>query len=252
VAVELVHNFSLLHDDVMDRDVMRRHRPTGWVVFGDGPAILAGTAMLTLAAQLLARTPAAQACLLKATQRLISGQSDDLLLERRPDVSLDDVLGMEAGKTAALLQCAASIGPTAVDAPPRAIAALAHYGFELGMAFQLVDDVLGIMGDPDRTGKSASSDIRAGKRSAPIVAALESGTAAAEQLRTLLDSGTEDDAEVARAANLVVEAGGIDWALRNAEERVERACAGLADAGLIDLRVADLTDLGRYVLERDK
>src|SRR6266487_5390827 len=103
VAVELVHNFSLLHDDVMDRDLERRHRPTGWAVFGEGQAILAGNAMLTRAIEVVTadgeRGRRALPCLLGATQRLISGQSDDLYLEGGRDVGLDDVLRMEAGKT---------------------------------------------------------------------------------------------------------------------------------------------------------
>src|SRR6266536_6361010 len=85
VAVELVHNFSLLHDDVMDRDLERRHRPTGWAVFGEGQAILAGNAMLTCAIEALVadgeRGARALPAMLAATQRLISGQSDDLYFE---------------------------------------------------------------------------------------------------------------------------------------------------------------------------
>jgi geranylgeranyl diphosphate synthase type I len=252
VAVELVHNFSLLHDDVMDRDVTRRHQPTGWVVYGESAAILAGTAMLTLAAQLVADMPAAQACLLDATQRLISGQSDDLLLEHRADADLEAVLRMAAGKTAALLSCAAAVGAHAVGAPGGAVAALAEYGFELGMAFQLVDDFLGIVGDPERTGKSASSDLRAGKRTAPIVAALQLGNGAAAHLRDVLADDLADDDAVALAAKLVAEAGGLDWARHEAAARVARACAGLSDAGLSAAGVADLGELARYVLERDR
>src|SRR5450631_1877456 len=121
VAVELVHNFSLLHDDVMDRDVERRHRPTGWVVFGEAQAILAGTAMLTAAVEVLVGAGRAGTrclpCLLAAIQRLIAGQSQDIEMERRADVGIDDVLRMESGKTAALLACAASIGAISVGAP---------------------------------------------------------------------------------------------------------------------------------------
>jgi geranylgeranyl diphosphate synthase type I len=253
-AVELVHNFSLLHDDVMDRDVERRHRPTGWVVFGDGPTILAGTAMLTLAVQVVNdAAPAALTCLLDATQQLISGQSDDLRLESAAEVQLADVLAMEAGKTAALLSCAASIGPAAVRAPAATVDALAAYGYELGMAFQLVDDVLGITGDPAATGKSASSDLRANKRSVPIVAALQSGNDAGRRLRDLLSDGapaSEDD--VALAAKLVDEAGGIEWTQREARACAERAFAHLTSIDLVPEAAADLVALGHYVVDRDR
>ena len=101
VAVELVHNFSLLHDDVMDRDVERRHRPTGWVVFGDGQAILGGSAMLVLAIEELVRAgDGAARCLpalVDTVQELISGQSADLAMEQGPGTDLNQVLRMEAG-----------------------------------------------------------------------------------------------------------------------------------------------------------
>jgi geranylgeranyl diphosphate synthase, type I len=257
VGVELVHNFSLLHDDIMDRDLERRHRPTGWAVFGEGQALLAGNAMLTAAIEELARDGAAgYRCLpslLTTIQRLISGQSADLALESQADVALEDVLRMEAGKTAALLACSASIGAIAVDAPAEVVDGLAGYGHELGMAFQLVDDILGITGDSSVTGKSSSSDVRAGKRSAPIVAALVSGTRAADQLAGLLAAGpptAEDD--VIYASKLIDEAGGLDWAAREADRRLALALAHLDGLRLPRSPAADLAELARYVVERDR
>jgi geranylgeranyl diphosphate synthase type I len=254
VAVELVHNFSLLHDDIMDRDVERRHRPTGWVAFGDAQALLAGNAMLTAAVQVL-DGPGAHRCvpaLLSAVQELISGQSEDVELEGRAEVDLQDVLRMEAGKTAALLSCSASLGAVAVGAPPSVVTGLAGFGHELGMAFQLVDDILGIAGDERVTGKSSSSDVRAGKRSAPIVAALQSGTSEGAQLGRLLAGGapkSEDD--VVRAAGLVRDAGGLDWATREAGRRLALALGALADLRLPAGPGAELVELARYVVERD-
>jgi geranylgeranyl diphosphate synthase type I len=261
VAIELVHNFSLLHDDFMDRDVERRHRPTGWVVFGEGQAILAGNAMLTAAIDVLVRggelTQRCLPCLLDAVQRLISGQSADLALESQPSVELDAVLRMETDKTAALISCASSIGAIAVGAPAEVIAGLAGYGHELGVAFQLVDDILGIIGDADVTGKSSSSDVRAGKRSAPIVAALRSGTRASGQLARLLEGGpptSEDD--IIYATKLIDEAGGLDWAAREADRRLALALKHLRVVGLPEAPVdgvgAQLADLARYVVERDR
>jgi geranylgeranyl diphosphate synthase, type I len=258
VAVELVHNFSLLHDDVMDRDTERRHRPTGWVVFGEGQAILAGNAMLTTAVEVLARAGEqgrrSLPVLLSSTQRLISGQSEDLLLEDRPSVTLDEVLHMEAGKTAALLACCTAAGSLAVDAPPRVVEELTAFGHELGMAFQLVDDILGVTGDPAITGKSSSSDVRAGKRSAPIVAALRSGGEASRRLAALFATGplsAEDD--VTLATKLIDEAGGLAWAAREADTRLARAVAHLDAVGSVHPgAVADLAALARYVVDRDR
>ena len=256
VAVELVHNFSLLHDDVMDRDLERHHRPTGWAVFGEGQAILAGNAMLTRALEVLAddgeRGRRALPTMLAATQRLISGQSDDLYFEGAAAITVDDVLHMEAGKTAALLACSASIGALAGGAPAATVAALSGFGHELGMAFQLVDDILGITGDPAVTGKSASSDVRAGKRSAPVVAALDAGTEASRRLADLLAGGAPStDEDVVLATKLIEEAGGIDWAAREADGHLGRALAQLETLPAPEHVVADLVGLARYVVDRD-
>ena len=254
VAVELVHNFSLLHDDIMDRDVERRHQPTGWVVFGEGPAILAGTALLTLAGRAGADRRrgacAAAACWTPpdADQRPVRRPAPGT----RRDRERGRVLQMEAGKTAALLACAAELGPAVAGAPAEVTAALARYGHELGMAFQLIDDVLGINGDPAVTGKSASSDLRAGKRaprSWPRCAAPGRTTARRPAARRATGGPTTT---CAIAAKLVDEAGGIDWAQREARSRVEAGRAELRSAGLVPAREADLVALGRYILERDR
>ncbi len=256
VAVELIHNFSLLHDDVMDRDIERHHRPTGWTVFGDGQAILAGNAMLTRALEVLAddgeRGRRALPAMLAATQRLISGQSDDLRFEGATDITVDDVLTMEAGKTAALLSCSASIGALAAGASAHVVSALADYGHELGMAFQLVDDILGITGDPAVTGKSASSDVRAGKRSAPVVAALNTDTVASHRLADLLAGGAPStDEDVVLATKLIEEAGGIDWAAREADAHLRRALEQFDALPAREDVVTDLVALARYVVDRD-
>jgi geranylgeranyl diphosphate synthase type I len=257
VAVELVHNFSLLHDDIMDQDIERRHRPTGWVVFGAGRAMLAGNAMLTGAVQELTRSGAAGRravpVLLMAVQDLIRGQSEDLTLENAEHVGLDQVLRMEAGKTAALLACASSIGAVSAGADDTAVGHLAGYGHELGMAFQLIDDVLGIVGDSIVTGKSSSSDIRAGKRSAPIVAALLSDTGAGDQLAGMLAEGPPtSEADIALATRLVDRAGGLDWAYREAERHLAAALAHLDWFEPASTAVDELTALAGYVVERDR
>ncbi len=259
VAVELVHNFSLLHDDIMDRDVERRHRPTAWVVFGEGQAILAGNAMLNAAVDVLVRDGAAGQralpSLVAAVEGLIDGQSADLDLGSSAgrDVALDEVLAMEAGKTAALLACSSSIGALAAGATIETVAALAGYGHELGMAFQLVDDILGITGDAAATGKSSSSDVRSGKRSAPIVAALTSGTPASKQLARMLAAGPlAADDDVTYATKLIDEAGGLEWAAHEADRRLALALGHLENSSAPTGTTSDLAALARYVVERDR
>ena len=183
VAVELVHNFSLLHDDIMDGDTERRHRPTAWTVYGVGAAILAGDAMLALAQDILLEAVQPQGlwaarCLSAAVQRLIAGQGADLAFERRDDVTLAECEQMAGDKTAALMACACSIGAIHVGAPPAVAMGLAGFGAHAGLAFQLTDDLLGIWGSPAVTGKPVRSDLRARKKSLPVVAALTAGTPA--------------------------------------------------------------------------
>lgn len=258
VALELVHNFSLLHDDVVDRDVERRHRPTGWVVFGTGQALLAGTAMLTAAVEVLvAAGPVGQRCLpslLTATQHMIGGQSQDLDLEGRANVTLDEVLRMEARKTAALLSCAASVGAIAAGAPEAVVAGLGAFGHHAGIAFQLVDDILGVAGDPSVTGKSASSDVRAGKRSAPIVAAMRADTDASSRLAAMFAGAPPaGDPEVARATALIHEAGGVRWAADAADTHFAQALAQLERLGLPNANaVDDLAAVADYIVNRTR
>ncbi len=257
VAVELVHNFSLLHDDIMDRDVERRHRPTGWVTFGEGQAILAGNAMLAAAVDTLVREDPRHErtvpLLLAVVQQLISGQSADLALEGDESAELDDVLAMEEGKTAALLAGSLALGAAAAGAEPAVERALSETGRLLGLAFQLVDDVLGIVGNSAVTGKSASSDVRAGKRSAPVVAALRSGTTAGDELGTLLrDGAPQTEAEVDRAVELVTAAGGIEWARSESGRLLDRALAELRGAALVDATaVGELVDVARFLVQRE-
>jgi geranylgeranyl diphosphate synthase type I len=256
VAVELVHNFSLLHDDVMDQDLERRHRPTGWVAFGEGQAILGGNAMFTAAIDTLVDAGAAGGralpYLTAAVQNLISGQSDDLAFENEDSITLDAVLKMEAGKTAALMACATSIGAVLAGAPATVVEGLAGFGFEMGIAFQLVDDILGITGNPDVTGKSASSDVRSGKRSAPVVAALRSGSDQGEQLHRMMLTGppsTEEDVEL--AATLIGAAGGLRWAAREADHRMTRALGHLLNVPP-SRALDEIIVLAQYVLDRDR
>src|SRR5580693_7897321 len=190
-AVELVHNFSLLHDDIMDGDIERRHRPTAWTVFGVGPAILAGDALLALAQDMLLedgtpQDPWAARCLSAAVQRLIAGQGADLAFEKRDDVGLTECLEMAGDKTAALMSCACSIGAIHAGAAPSLAMGLAGFGAHIGQSFQLTDDLLGIWGAPEVTGKPVQSDLRARKKSLPVVAALNSGTPESAELAELL------------------------------------------------------------------
>jgi geranylgeranyl diphosphate synthase type I len=204
VAIELVHNFSLVHDDLMDGDLERRHRPTVWALWGPCVALLVGDALATLATEVLLGSAnpagaAAAAALGEATAEMIAGQADDLAFEKRRSVSVEECMAMSTAKTGALLGCAASIGAILADAPPATVHALRDFGRHLGLAFQAVDDLLGIWGDPETTGKPAGNDIRQRKKSMPIVAALAAGDEGARELESLLFDGNQVGANQGRA-----------------------------------------------------
>ncbi len=257
VACELVHNFSLLHDDVVDGDTQRRHRPTVWAQFGTPTAILAGDAMLALANEVLAEAPAptvawAVRCLNAATRRMIAGQTADVAFESADEVSLAECLAMAGDKTAALLACSASLGAVLADAPAALALGLADYGTHLGMAFQLTDDLLGIWGTTSRTGKPVWSDLRARKRSVPVVAALTSGTAAGDELTTLYARSDDlDEPELRRAASLVEAAGGRRWTEQEAARESAASLAALAELDLPARVQHELTALTALLSRRE-
>jgi geranylgeranyl diphosphate synthase type I len=256
VAVELVHNFSLLHDDIMDGDIERRHRPTAWKVFGIGPAILAGDALLTLAQDLLLEEGGqhgswAARCLNAAVLRLVAGQGSDLAFEKRDDVARGECLAMAGDKTAALMACACSIGAVYLGAPPALAMSLAGFGAHVGLAFQLTDDLLGIWGTPEVTGKPVRADLRARKKSLPVVAALTSGTAQGRQLGELLARpGELSEEDLILAAKLVEEADGKRWTEAEADSQLEQAERCLMETDMPADARAEFSAIAQFITTR--
>jgi len=255
-AVELVHSFSLLHDDVMDGDRTRRHRPTTWAAFGVGAAILGGDALLTLAFDVLAVSahPAARESMQRlsaSVQDLVEGQSADMAFETRADVDLPECLSMAEAKTGTLLGCACALGALFGGRPDQ-VAKLSGFGESLGLAFQLVDDLLGIWGDSQVTGKAVYADLRQRKKSLPVVAALTSGTPAGHELAALYhrDSPLADD-ELVHAAGLIELAGGRTWCRRKADAMLADALHHLRSATPAERPAAELTALAHLVTRRD-
>ncbi len=257
VAVELVHNFSLVHDDVMDGDDTRRHRPTMWKVFGVGPAILAGDAMLSLAYDVLAGSGHRYAVeglrmLTAAVTELLEGQLDDLAFEKRDDVQLAECMRMARRKTGALIECSSGLGAVFGDGSAAQVQRLRAFGGDLGLAFQFVDDVLGIWGHEERTGKPSHSDIRSRKKSLPVVAVLNSGSPAARRLAALYQQQRKlTDDEVAMLADLIDSAGGRDWCLTQATALLDKALANL-HAAAPAARARELQALAGFVADRDR
>lgn len=255
VAVELVHTFSLLHDDIMDGDPARRRRPTVWKAYGTGPAVLAGDGLFALAVETLAVTsagPEALRLLSVALGDLVRGQADDLLFAGRPwtgpgRVRPGEYRALAEHKTGSLLGGAAALGARLGGAPPTVVSALDRAGRHLGIAFQVVDDVLGIWGDPAVTGKPVHGDLRERKKTFPVLAALDAPCPAAGRLAVVLESG----GDLAQAAALIEEAGGREAALAEARRHIAAVEAVLADAPLATGASDELRALLEFLVRRD-
>jgi geranylgeranyl diphosphate synthase, type I len=185
-AVELVHNFSLVHDDIEDGSHYRRGRRTVWDIWGAAQAINAGDGLFVLARQAvhrlaqrgvpLARYRAVSEALDRACLLLCEGQHFDMAFEGRLDVDLDQYLAMIRLKTATLLATAAQMGVLVAGDDLNLAGGYYRFGENLGLAFQIQDDILGIWGDEEHTGKSAATDIRDKKKTLPVVYALNHPT----------------------------------------------------------------------------
>jgi geranylgeranyl diphosphate synthase, type I len=256
VAVELVHNFSLLHDDLLDGDTERRHRRTVWSIWGAGAAILTGDTMLALAHEVLLESDspqAAKAALLLAvtTRELTRGQVQDLAFETRQDVTLEECLDMAGGKTGSLLAASAAIGAVLAGAPEATVAALTTFGAQCGLAFQLVDDVLGIWGDPEVTGKSVFSDLQSRKKSLPVTYAIEDPRYGSELREWFAAPGDPDHASVQRTAEMLDAAGGREWALAEATRRMSLAEQALSTVDLVPQARDEMLALAEFIVDRD-
>ncbi len=223
-----------------------------WAVFGTPAAILAGDALLTLAVEVLETTGdlSAGRRLTGAVRRLIEGQTADIEFEKRALVGVEECLRMEDGKTAALMECAAELGALLGGGDEASVAALGRFGRNLGMGFQLVDDLLG---SPEVTGKPVLADLRVRKKSVPIAVALNSGTDSALALREYYRRDRPpNEEEVRTMAALVDDTGALDWTRDRAHRYIAKAEACLAAVDPPEDIRATLADLTRFVVERDR
>jgi geranylgeranyl diphosphate synthase type I len=240
-AIELLHNFTLIHDDIQDRSPNRRHRPTVWRIWGDAQAINAGDALFAAAQLALLRTdtttvPAASLLMLaqefsRTTISIVRGQVHDLENEGRQGVTPEDYLVMIGGKTAAIVRYAAWAGAIAGGAPLAVAARMAEVGEALGLGFQIRDDMLGIWGTRDETGKDAADDIRRRKQSLPILmlraqASLED----ASRLDALYEDDEIDEAGTAEVLTVLNRYGIERQVAAHVDEAHQRAQAALAGA----------------------
>lgn len=263
-AIELVHNFSLIHDDIEDQDKVRRSRPTLWVLWGEPLAINAGDGMFSLAQIAMLRLnergvgagTMLEACrLLNHTcLALTGGQHLDISFERRTDVTTADHLRMIEGKTAAVVACACELGALIATHDDASISTrstqrerVRSFGHHLGLAFQIRDDILGIWGDPVTTGKPAGADIIQRKKSLPIL----HGLAQSAVLRELLAQATLSPADVRHATALLRDLGSREFARQMAQKCHDLSLASLEEADLRGPAAEALLELAQTLLNRD-
>jgi geranylgeranyl diphosphate synthase, type I len=234
-AVELVHNFSLVHDDIQDNSDRRRGRPTAWVRWGAPMAINVGDALFVLSNQAIIdlkdNYPAgvvvrAAEILHNTCLDLTRGQFLDMSYEDRTDLGADDYWPMVAGKTAALLSACCQIGALLGGAEESKQDAYRSFGHYLGLAFQVQDDILGIWGDEAVTGKSAASDLVEGKNSLPVLA----GLSAHGRFAARWKQGPIQPEELEEVARLLTNEGGYAKAYDASQQMTDLALLNLQQA----------------------
>ena len=254
-AVELVHNFSLIHDDIEDNSPLRRGRQTVWKLWGIPQAINAGDAMFTQAYLVLLRlehtvSPAvalrASHLLQETCLHLTQGQYMDISYENRLDLNVDAYWPMVSGKTAALLSACTGLGALAAGLDEARFQAYREFGRLLGLAFQAQDDILGIWGDAALTGKSADSDLVSGKKSLPVLFGLQQGAAFAQRW----SQGPIQPDEVEALARLLEAEGARDFCQSAAEDLTTRALAALNQAAPQGDAGTALVELAHILLDR--
>jgi len=249
-AIELVHNFSLIHDDIEDQSQTRRHRQTVWSLWGSAQGINCGDGMYTVAylklgglserGVLPARALHAQQVFCETCLTLTEGQYLDMSFEEQERVSLETYLRMISCKSAALIACSAYLGAYLGGGDERVVGLYRDFGENLGLAFQVIDDLLGIWGTQDVTGKSTLTDILSRKKTLPVLYGMDEAELRAIYAQEILD---EDD--VQRVVRILEACGARDYAEGVAREYSEQAVRCLQETEIrspAHEAIAELTD----------
>jgi len=259
-AIEILHNFSLVHDDIQDNSPTRRGRATVWTLWGQPQAINTGDAMFALAHLALGRLAERDvdaARVVRALRRfdetcvgLTRGQYTDMSFETRPAVTVDEYVAMITGKTAVLIALSAELGALVAGADDERVAHFAAYGLALGLAFQIQDDLLGIWGDEHVTGKSVATDIATRKKTLPVLYGLER-SADLRDLYAEVATAVGDAAFVRHAVALLDAAGARTYTAGEAARYIDAAFARLAAAQPTGAAATALNQLTAMLLRRD-
>ncbi len=256
-AVELIHNFSLIHDDIQDESPIRHGRPTVWSRWGVPQAINAGDLMFTIAHlemtnlqnYLPAEISLQAARLLHHTCiRLTQGQYLDMSYEKESNLTIDSYWPMVSGKTAALIACCTELGALAAGLDASRRRSFKEFGNSLGLAFQVVDDYLGIWGDSALTGKSTDSDLVSRKKSLPVLFGLSQNKRFAKRWQ----SGPIAASEAAELSACLAEEGAKEYTGNIADRLTGEALTSLLSTGGDEESTSALQELANMLLRRRK
>lgn len=249
-SAELIHAASLVHDDLVDQAARRRGRVTVHTRWDNDVALMVGDYFFALAAAEMALSPDPRiiAIYAQAVQTIVEGELSPVMVVEPFDTALSQYLYKTGAKTAVLFEAACKAGMVAGGGSDAQIFALGRYGFDLGMAFQIVDDVLDFIGDERVLGKPAGNDLRQGTITLPLIYAVARSNN--QQLRTILDQSEPSDAEVRSTIDAVLAVGGVDAAMAEARRYIEDAVGHLAIFPASSAQ-RSLIDIARFVVERN-
>jgi geranylgeranyl diphosphate synthase type II len=253
-AIELFHNFTLIHDDIMDRAPLRRNKPTVHEKFGTNTALLAGDVMLVMAYDYLNKIDKSYSTRIihlfnRTAREVCEGQQLDMDFEKNEIVQFDEYLNMISLKTSVLLAASLKMGAILGGALERNRNLIYEFGRKLGLAFQVQDDYLDAFGNPEKFGKQIGGDIKANKKTFLWIHALE--TASAQQKQELEQlSKTDGDAKVDRVLSIFKACKVDEWAKELKDKYLQEALSHLDDIAVISKRKEPLKQLALFLIQR--
>jgi geranylgeranyl diphosphate synthase type II len=255
-AIELFHNFSLIHDDIMDKAPLRRGMETVHTKYGESTALLAGDVMLVQSYDYISKikTEYLQKVLhlfSKTAREVCEGQQLDMDFEKRETVSFDEYLNMIALKTSVLLAASLQLGAILGGAREGSQHLLYKFGKNLGIAFQIQDDYLDAFGDPSLVGKQVGGDIIANKKTFLMIHTLETASASQQkELKMLMTKNPSDKVE--KVLQLFKECKADSWAQELKDKYLQNALNHFEEIALLSARKKPLIELAEYLIVRDK
>lgn len=255
-AMEVFHNFTLVHDDIMDNADIRRGVPTVHKVFGINAGILAGDVMLAYAYKYLTDVPANYIPFImnvftKTAIEIFEGQQMDVDFEKRMDVTLEEYLKMIEYKTSVLLACSLQIGAILGNADEHNQSSLYNFGLNLGLSFQIKDDLLDAFGEGDKVGKKIGGDILMNKKTYLFISTLNMANAEQKKELLALMEETNEDKKISGIKNLMKETGAYDATLQKAEELYCHSLASLEKVNVPVERKEQLLEMAEKVNARE-